>query len=234
MQPVDETTAGAEHGIAAEGVPEEPMGDGDQPAAEGAPEVEPLKEAAPQGEAAAIAEDAPAAEGGEDGAAPVDEAAAEAPGTLVPVEPSAEPQADGLAVGPIIAVVLLLGLGALGLRRALSSGHAIEQVHSAPKVSSAEEAEDEVYDEAGPAPGMVGQLRDALARSRAVLQGQFDALFGSGAIDESLFEALEETMNAVLEERPDVVSLFVKRRHRTHYVFLEPDWSTIPVDSQDD
>ena len=69
MQPVDETTAGAEHGIAAEGVPENPMGDGDQPAAEGAPEVEPQKEAAPQGEAAAIAEDAPAAEGGEDGAA---------------------------------------------------------------------------------------------------------------------------------------------------------------------
>ena len=65
----------------------------------------------PPGEAAAIAEDAPAAEGGEEGPAPADEAAAEAPGTLAPVEPIAEPPADGLAVGPIIAVVLLLVLG---------------------------------------------------------------------------------------------------------------------------
>lgn len=39
----------------------------------------------------------------------------------------------------------------------------------------------------------------------------------------------DRTMAVVLEQRPKVVQLFVRRGYRTHFVFIEPDWSKIEV-----
>ncbi|KAB2957989.1 MAG: PDZ domain-containing protein, partial [Thermoanaerobaculia bacterium] len=36
--------------------------------------------------------------------------------------------------------------------------------------------------------------------------------------------AFESEMSAVLAARPDVIPVFVRRRWRTHFVFLEPEW----------
>lgn len=47
--------------------------------------------------------------------------------------------------------------------------------------------------EAGPE-DLVARFASALGRSRAALQGRFDALFGRGTIDEALFEELEEVL----------------------------------------
>lgn len=37
----------------------------------------------------------------------------------------------------------------------------------------------------------------------------------------------EETMDEVMEEEPDVIRMFVYRGHRTHFVFIDPDWEQI-------
>ncbi len=40
-------------------------------------------------------------------------------------------------------------------------------------------------------------------------------------------ESFEAVMKDVLKDRPKVVEIFVRRRYRTHYVFITPDWSKI-------
>ena len=49
---------------------------------------------------------------------------------------------------------------------------------------------------AGSETSVVAQLRDALRKSRAALQGQFDLLFARGSIDDALFEDIEATLLA--------------------------------------
>ncbi|MBZ0124847.1 MAG: PDZ domain-containing protein [Rhodocyclaceae bacterium] len=39
--------------------------------------------------------------------------------------------------------------------------------------------------------------------------------------------AFEAAMKRVVAERPAVVSLFVRRGPRTHFVFFEPDWKDV-------
>ena len=41
-------------------------------------------------------------------------------------------------------------------------------------------------------------------------------------------KAFKEVMAQVLTSRPPVVRFFVRRGHRTQFVFLEPDWSSVP------
>lgn len=40
-------------------------------------------------------------------------------------------------------------------------------------------------------------------------------------------EAFEGAMRDIMEARPEVIRLFVHRGHRTHFVFIEPDWEQI-------
>lgn len=40
-------------------------------------------------------------------------------------------------------------------------------------------------------------------------------------------ESFETAMQAVLEEEPEVIRLFVQREHRTDFVFIDPDWQQI-------
>ncbi|MBI4575172.1 MAG: PDZ domain-containing protein [Planctomycetes bacterium] len=40
-------------------------------------------------------------------------------------------------------------------------------------------------------------------------------------------EAFEAVMEGILADRPEVVELFVRRGHRTHFVFIEPDWAKL-------
>ena len=37
-------------------------------------------------------------------------------------------------------------------------------------------------------------------------------------------KGFEELMAKVAKARPRIVKLFVRRRHRTNFVFIEPDW----------
>jgi serine protease Do len=46
-------------------------------------------------------------------------------------------------------------------------------------------------------------------------------------------EAFQSVMGAILEERPEVVKLFVRRKERTHFVLIEPDWDELLVPVED-
>ena len=45
-----------------------------------------------------------------------------------------------------------------------------------------------------------------------------------GVADTSGFQA---AMEGVFEEKPKVVRIFVRRGHRTHFVFIEPNWNRL-------
>ena len=40
-------------------------------------------------------------------------------------------------------------------------------------------------------------------------------------------DEFEKVMDEVLEEEPEVIRLFVHRGHRTHFVFIDPDWEQV-------
>jgi serine protease Do len=42
-------------------------------------------------------------------------------------------------------------------------------------------------------------------------------------------ESFENTMNGFIDEQPRIVRLFLYRGHRTHFVFIEPDWKQLTL-----
>lgn len=85
------------------------------------------------------------------------------------------------------------GIGGLFLLVALVSGFlAPSRAPSAPALPGPSTGSNRPPAKAEPS-GLVGRLQSALGRSREALAGRFDTLFG-GAIDESTFEELEETL----------------------------------------
>jgi len=39
----------------------------------------------------------------------------------------------------------------------------------------------------------------------------------------------QRVFGEILEQQPDIIRLFLRRGHRTHFVFIEPDWSKIEI-----
>jgi hypothetical protein len=44
------------------------------------------------------------------------------------------------------------------------------------------------------------------------------------ARDVGSVKAFERVMNDIIEQRQDTVIVFLQRRYRTHFVFIEPVW----------
>ncbi len=54
-----------------------------------------------------------------------------------------------------------------------------------------------------------------------------DLLLGVCGREVTDVASFEKAMEAVHAGRPKVIDLYVRREHRTHFVFVEPDWSTV-------
>ena len=87
----------------------------------------------------------------------------------------------------VLVLAIVLVVAARGRGRAQSAPPVLEQTE-APSGADIEAP-------APPTAGLAGRLREALGRSRGALQARFDELFGR-AIDDSMFEELEETLLA--------------------------------------
>ena len=56
-----------------------------------------------------------------------------------------------------------------------------------------------------------------------------DLLISVNAQAVTSIRQFEQTFDMILEQRPKVIQLFLRRGHRTHFVFIEPDWSNVEI-----
>ncbi|MFH0945528.1 MAG: PDZ domain-containing protein [Planctomycetota bacterium] len=54
-----------------------------------------------------------------------------------------------------------------------------------------------------------------------------DLLISINGTEAATIKQFEQVFEDVLKNRPKIISLFARREHRTHFVFIEPDWTKI-------
>ncbi|MCB9662705.1 MAG: signal recognition particle-docking protein FtsY [Alphaproteobacteria bacterium] len=119
--------------------------------------------------------------------------------TLVPSDAVDTPDATPWLVGG--GVLLALVVGAVLLRGRQGAGRAVgaledRELPGTPDLATAQRPAERVAPVAAePAPvGLAARLAQRMARTREVLQGRLDTLFGREVVDAALLEGLEETL----------------------------------------